>query len=240
MKIPWQYSRQVFTAFGLLFVTYIITFWMLWGLQHLDGISFTTTITDDILPLITSLPFVAFYIIVFIAATAGFARGAVMAKELPFGKIMQAELKKRTMKQASIATKIRSGATVKMDTPFIRALDTVITARLPILAVVGDNQKVEGVITNHDIIERVQQEIERVDDTSSLGERLAKLKVRDLNPRQPDTVTNSTELSLVVDRMIKNQRTKLIVLKDDESKIYAGTVDVLDITGEIFEDTETD
>ena len=61
-----------------------------------------------------------------------------------------------------------------------------------------------------------------------------------MNPRQPDTVTNSTELSLVVDKMIKNQRTKLIVLKDDESKIYAGTVDVLDITGEIFEDTETD
>jgi len=38
--------------------------------------------------------------------------------------------------------------------------------------------------------------------------------------------------------MIKNQFTKLIVVKDKQTQTYTGTVDVLDIVGEIFEDEE--
>ncbi len=235
MKIPWQYSRQVFTAFGLLIVVYIVIFWMLWGLQRLEAITFTTEIKGDILPLLASLPFVAFYIVVFLAATAGFARGAIMAKELPFNKILQAELKTRTMERATIMTKIRSGATVTTDTSYSRALDTAISARLPILAVVGKDKKVEGVVTFHDIVKKMRDELGKEDSPEPLGERLGKLRVEDLGPNSPVVVTDSDKLNIVLEKMIKNQFTRLIVVKDEETKAYAGAVDVLDVASEILE-----
>jgi CBS domain-containing protein len=238
MKIPWQYSRQVFTAFGLLIVVYIVIFWMLWGIQRLGAITFTTEIKGDILPLLASLPFVAFYVVVFLAATAGFARGAIMAKELPFNKILQAELKMRTMERATIMTKIRSGATVTPDTSYSRALDAAMSARLPILAVLGEDKKVEGVVTSHDIIRKMQEELGKEDDKEPLDARLAKLRVQDLAPRSPVVVTDSEKFNNVLEKMTNNHFTRLIVVKDEETKAYAGAVDVLDVASEILEGTD--
>ena len=134
---------------------------MLWFIENSGVIKFTSDVNGDILKLTTTLPFVALYILVFIGATAGFARSAIVAKELPFSKILDQELKRKTMKSATIMTKIRSGATITQDTPYLHAVDRLIAARVPILAIVGEGNKVGGVVTYYDIVKQLQLEMEK-------------------------------------------------------------------------------
>jgi hypothetical protein len=59
----------------------------------------------EVFPLLMSLPFVAFYLVVLLAATAGYARSAIVADKLSISKMFETELAQRTMKSASIKTK---------------------------------------------------------------------------------------------------------------------------------------
>lgn len=233
-KVPWSYSAKVLQSFIILGIVYIIVFFMLLLIQWLGYVKFTNDVNGDILKLATTLPFVAFYIMVFIGATAGFARSTIMARELPFNKILNSELKKRTMKSASIMTKIRSGATVDMDTPYLRAVDGLITARLPILPIL-EGDKVIGVITYYDIVKQLQSEIEKSPD--NLGDVLKNLKVKDLKKEvsaSPVKVNESENLKKVLDMMIKNHYNKLVVVKSLETNVYSGIVDVVDVTSELL------
>ncbi len=233
-----QYSRQALTAFIVLLITYGLIVGMLTLLQNGGILKFSTETKGDLLPLMASLPFVALYLLVLIAATAGFARGAIMARTLPFNQILKSELQQRKMEGAAIKTKIRSGEQVTKDTPYLRALNNVISSRVPILAVIGNDKKVAGVITNDDIIRKLQEEIDKNDPTT-LDERLKKLAVKDLHPRDPVVATINENLQEVLGSMIRHQFTKLIVV-DERSNSFAGTVDALFLVGELFEGAPTD
>ena len=234
----WQYSRQVLTAFIILSVTYLLLVGVLLLVHHLDAISFDTDTQggDYLLRVAVSLPFMALYLLIFIAATAGFARGAIMARGLPFNQVIKQELQKKTMQGENIITKIRSGSTVTPETSYLRALHTSISGRLRIMAVVDPDNRVMGVITSRDILSKLQEETDKQSDHGQLFENLANITVADLKPRRPVVALTSDNLETVMSRMITHQFTKLVVVDNEETLFFRGTVDMLDMAAEIFED----
>lgn len=244
--MKWEYSKQVIGAFFVLLCAYFLLVGCLWLLQINQLINFQTEINGDILPLMASAPFVALYLLVLIAATAGYARGSIMAKDLPFKTILENELKDNKMSSATIKTKIRSSAVVYEDTPFSWALDDIISARISILPVVDrDKNEVKGVITCADLLRKLQEELRSLRDgecgdkttgsqvLESLQKRLADCRIKDLAPQAPVVVKSNEDLQAVLSRMIEKQHTKLIVLEPDNS--FTGTVDALDLIAEIYE-----
>lgn len=244
--MKWEYSKQVIGAFFILLCAYFLLLGSLWLLQINNLINFQTEINGDILPLLASMPFVALYLLVLIAATAGYARGAIMAKDLPFKTILEHELKDIKMSSATIKTKIRNGAVVYEDTPFTWALDDIISSRISILPVVDrDNNEVKGVITCADLLKKLQVELRSLRERDpgdsktygqaavSLQKRLADCRIGDLRPQAPVIVKCDEDLQAVLSRMIKKQHTKLVVSEQDNT--YTGTVDALDLIAEIYE-----
>ena len=237
-----QYSKEAIGAFILLVVAYLVILDMLWIIEKSGVINFTTDINGDILKLTTSLPFVALYMLVFIGAAAGYARSAIVAKELPFNKFLNQELKKKKMSSATIMTKIRSGANIKKDTPYPQAVDRLIAARLPILAVVGEGNKVEGVITYYDIVKQLQSEMEK-NPEAQVG-TLSKLHVEDIKKEvssMPVVVSESDNLKEVLDTMVKHKYNRLIVVNNKDENVYSGVVDIFDVVSELLgseEDSE--
>ncbi|MFX4261471.1 CBS domain-containing protein [Pelotomaculum propionicicum] len=244
--MKWEYSKQVIGAFFILLCAYFLLVGSLWLLQINNLINFQTEINGDILPLLASVPFVALYLLVLIAATAGYARGAIMAKELPFKTILENKLKDIKMSSATIKTKIRSGAVVYEDTPFTWALDDIISSRISILPVVDrDKNEVKGVITCADLLRKLQEELRSLreeasgDNTTggqaavSLQKRLADCRIGDLPPQAPVIVKCDDDLQAVLSRMIEKQHTKVIVSEIDNT--CTGTVDALDLIAEIYE-----
>lgn len=229
------YSEKATYAFLILLATYVVMVLILLGVSWTEAITFSTDVKGDVLPLLVSLPFVALYLVILLAATAGYAQGAVMAKSLPFSRLLKNELQKRKMDRATIKTKIRSGSQVTADTPFLRALTNIVSSRLPILAVVDGDKKVTGVITTYDIIRKFQEETDKTDATDSLYDRLKSLTVEHLGPRQPVVATTDDNLQAVTNTMIREQFTKLIVVASREGKEFSGTVDVLDLVAEMVE-----
>ena len=230
-----QYSKEAIMAFIILGVAYLVILAFLWGIGGFKETAFADDIDGDILKLTTTLPFVALYILVFIGAAAGYARSAIVAKELPFSKALNQELKKKTMSSATIMTKIRSGATIKKDTLYLKAVDRLVSARLPILAVVGDGNKVDGVITYYDIVKQMQSEMEK-DPEARIGE-LCKIRVEDIKKEvssMPVVVSESDNLKDVLDTMIKHKYNRLVVVKNKEGNIYSGVVDIFDVTSELL------
>lgn len=244
--MKWEYSKQVIGAFFVLLCAYFLLVGCLWLLQINNLIIFQTEINGDILPLMASAPFVALYLLVLIAATAGYARGAIMAKESPFKTILENELKNNKMSSATIKTKIRSSAMVYEDTPFTWALDDIISSRISILPVVDrEKHEVKGVITCVDLLRKLQEEFRNVRDlecgskttdsrsAASLQKRLAECRIKDLPPQAPVTAKSNEDLQAVLSRMIEKQHTKLIVSEPDNT--CTGTVDALDLIAEIYE-----
>ncbi len=255
--MKWEYSKQAIGAFFILMFAYFLLVGCLWLLQINQLIYFQTEVKGDILPLMASMPFVALYLLVLIAATAGYARGAIMAKELPFKTILKQELKDKKMSSATIKTKTRSSAKIYEDTPFMWALNDIISARISILPVIDkEKNEVKGVLTSADFLKKLQEELkilqeeniapgEKTADPAALTDikyrqivknlqkRLEECKVRDLNPQSPTVVNSSENLHAVMHKMIEKQFTKLIVVDKDNS--FTGTVDALDLIGEIYE-----
>ncbi len=228
------YSKQAICAFMVLVVVYILMVGILWFLNWMDVVKWSTTLGTEVLPLTASLPFVALYLVVLLAATAGYARGAIVAESLPFNQVLKAELQKKKMDGASIKTKTRSGGQITKETSFVSALTNLSSSRLPILAVVDPTtRKVTGVITSDDVIRKLQEEIAKPDGTP-LQDRLSKLTVDALAPRKPVVATTDDDFERVIGTMVREQFTKLIVVETKEGNEFAGTIDVLDLVGEIF------
>jgi CBS domain-containing protein len=236
-----RYTWPTVGAFVLLVVAYVVMVYILWVLNKEGVISLETEVNGDVLKLIASLPLVAFYLVVFLAATAGFARAAVVMKTIPLTQVLSKELKKKTMESSTIQTKIRSGGQVGKDTSFLRALNNVTSSRLPILAVVEmdpqtKQERVTGVVTADDFLRKIEEEAEKRPGPNDppLSERLEGLTVDDLKPRKPTVVTADQNLQSIINTMLKDQFTKLIVVEDKQSMKFKGTIDVLDMMGEIF------
>lgn len=236
-----RYTWPTVGAFVLLVVAYVVMVYILLLLNREGVIGLETEVNGDVLKLIASLPLVAFYLVVFLAATAGFARAAIVMKTMPLTQVLSKELKKKTMESATIQTKIRSGAQVSKDTSFLRALNNVTSSRLPILAVVEmdpqtKQERVTGVVTADDFLRKIGGEADKCPgpNVPALAERLAGFTVADLQPRKPTVVTAEQNLQSIIDTMLNEQFTKLIVVEDMQSMKFKGTLDVLDMMGEIF------
>src|SRR3712207_1238236 len=148
------YSRRALQAFLILLVTYASLVLMLVLLHGRGVVTFSTSLDGSLIPLVNSLPFVALYLLVLLAATAGYARGQIMSKRLPFSQLLKEELSSSRMESAGIKTKIRSpGGKIGEETTLREALGAATSARLPILAVVDQQDAVTGVITSHDLLQ---------------------------------------------------------------------------------------
>lgn len=234
-----DYSLKSLSAFAVFMLTFGLMVALLWWLNHLGIYCFINSAEKpDVFSLLTSLPFVAFYLVVLLAATAGYARSAIMADKLPISKMFEAELQQHTMKNASIQTKVRSGGQVKEDDNFVRALNNLISSRLPILAVVDDKNSVTGVITANDLMIRLQNELDKSLPQTPLQETLTSIKISDLKPRVPVVAVTTENLRQVAEKMTGNQFTKLIVVENQVSMKFAGTVDMLDLVGEILSNNQ--
>jgi CBS domain-containing protein len=230
------YSKRALQAFIILLLTYGLLVAMLVLLHGFGIVKFATNLESSLIPLVSSLPFVALYLLVLLAATAGYARGQIMSKRLPFNQLLKEELSGSKMESAGIKTKIRSpGGKINAETTLREALAAVVSARLPILAVVNEQSAVTGVITSHDLLQKFQSIANDEQMNSEKLKTLLSEKIAKLDPNPAIAAGVNESLQEVLARMISYQHTKLVVVKDFAKNEYVGTVDVLDLVAEILE-----
>jgi len=223
------YSREARSAFITLLATSLVVAGGLVALSHYGLCKFSTDLTT-IDGVIFSLPLMTIYIVVFITALAGYARGKYMVDQLPLSQRLHQELEKCSMESANIKSKIRSGAQVTEENTFLDVLQNLISSRISILAVVDKEGKVKGVMTYSNLLVKLQEMIKG--DSSSL-KALADMKISELYSRNPVTAENDEDLQSVIGKMVKNQFTKLIVADKDGK--FSGTVDVMDMITVIYD-----
>lgn len=231
-----EYSKRVLGSFIVFLLAFVGMVFLLAYLHDRDYCKFTvpTDLTKaDIFPLLTSLPFVAFYLVVLLAATAGYARSSAMAEKLPINKLFKAELQKRSMKSPSITSTIRSGIQTNLNENIIFALNNLISSRLPILAVVGEQNKVIGAVTGHDLSRKIIQEYENPNG-EPFEERIKKVTVAQCDYKNFIYATINENLKDVTEKMVKHQLTKLIVVDGEGSMKFVGTIDMLDLVSEVI------
>lgn len=225
-----KYSKDAGWVFIVLLGIY---FFICGGLVYLHnrGICEFAVNMNSIDNIIFSLPMVALYLLVFLAGTAGFARGKYMLEKLPLNMRLKQELQVRTMDRANIKTKIRAGSQVKPGDSFSDVLNNLVASRLSILAVIDEKNEVTGVLTANDLLLYIQKRLKNNECNQLLS--LQDVKVSDLKPSEPRLVVSSERLQSVIETMIQHQHTKLIVT--DQGK-FSGTVDALDILAELMEE----
>ena len=224
-----KYSQEAVRAFWILLAIYFIISGGLVVLNCMGICKFAVSMTslDNI---IFSLPMIALYLLVFLAATAGYARGKYMLEELPLNMRLKQELHLRTMAGAGIKTKIRAGSQITFEDSFADVLNNMVSSRISILAVVDEKNEVKGVVTPTDLLLYVQKTLK--DNGANDIKSLHEAKVRDLQPSEPVLIETSDQLQSVTEKMIQHQYTKLIVTDNGQ---FSGTVDALDILAELLE-----
>lgn len=227
-KVSWPR----FLAFVSIVITYLIIIAILMWLDSAGWKVFREGEINGVQDLLITAPAVAFYIVVALAALAGWARGPAMFRDLGFHQTLQKQLQKQGLSSSTIQNQIRGSVhSVQPETPLKEALHDGLVARLRILPVI-DNDKVNGVITMYDVSKRIDEELKN--QSSPL---LDNLQVSHLNPKKPIACRPSDKLSDVLHKMITNRRTKLIVQNDDDTLV--GTLDLFDVVSELLrEDTE--
>lgn len=224
------YSKDAYKAFFILLSTTYAVGLGLVGLRTLGICSFSREMTT-LDGFIFSLPLTSIYIVIFLAAAAGYARAKNMVGELPFTKRFNQELKSKSMEKASIKTKIRAGSQITEDNTLAEAIHNLVSSRISILGVVDKDGKVKGVVTSQDILLMIQEVMKNQNMTCrSLGE----IRIADFKPRQPMTADADEDLLSVMNKMLGNQYTKLIV--SGREGRFCGTVDVMDLVAEIFDE----
>lgn len=224
-----SYSREAYRAFFILLAMTFLVGMGLVGLRNLEICTFSRDMTT-LDGMIFSLPLIAIYIVVFLAATAGYARAKYMIDELPFNQRLSQQLKSKSMEKANIKAKIRAGVQVTEDSTLSEALNNLISSRISILAVVDGENHIQGVITSQDILLRLQEMLKT--DAALLS--LAQQNIGPFLSRTPVTAECGEDLQSVMNKMIKHQFTKLVVA-DSEGK-FCGTVDSMDLMAEIFDE----
>ena len=229
------YSWERLLAFIVLLAGYGIVFVLLWWGDKANVVDFSHP--DGVEHMLISMPFIALYIAILIGVAAGYARSAFAARSLGLMRAVRQQLRTRSMESSNIKSKIRSDSAVAMDTPLLRTLEKVVTARLPILPVVEDD-KVSRVITMHNIMQELTHQINTVREESKTEElfgRIAGLKVEDIRPRSAVTCMENDNLESVLQKMIQHKLTKLVVVGKDGACM--GTVDLFDIVSDILSES---
>ncbi|MEQ8174480.1 MAG: CBS domain-containing protein [Syntrophomonadaceae bacterium] len=223
------YSREAYRAFFVLLIMTFLVGLGLVGLKNLEICTFSRDMTT-LDGMIFSLPLIAIYIVVFLAATAGYARAKYMIDELPFNQRLNKQLQSKSMEKASIKAKIRAGAQVTEESTLSEALNNLISSRISILAVVDRENRIQGVITSQDILLWLQETLRN----DSALKNYAQHDISRLLTRTPITADCGEDLQSVVNKMIKHQFTKLVVA--DSEGTFCGTIDSMDLIAEIFDE----
>lgn len=224
-----SYSNEAYRAFFILLIMTFLVGLGLVGLRNLEICTFSRDMTT-LDGMIFSLPLTAIYIVVFLAATAGYARAKYMIDELPFYQRLNQQLKSKSMEKASIKAKIRAGVQVTEESTLSDALNHLISSRISILAVVDRENRIQGVITNQDILIWMQEMIK----TDSEMQKLGRQNLSPFLTRTAVTADCGEDLQAVMNKMIKHQFTKLLVA-DNEGR-FCGTVDSMDLLAEILDE----
>lgn len=225
------------SQFGTLVVTmaaYLILAAGLLGLAQLGWITFDKTAIANLEDFLTSLPAIAFYLLVSLAALAGWARGVAMFSELGLGASIKSFMSKKKLSSATVQSQLRGGAyaTVAPDTTLKDALHDILTARLDILPMVADG-KVTGVITMHDLAKKLDEEM-RAPQATRWAE-VGTLKMSALKPQGPVTsVKPDDTLTVVLQKMVSERRTKVVVA--DSAGALVGTLELFDLVAEMLKD----
>jgi CBS domain-containing protein len=225
-------TKQSIVIFSLLTIAYFIIFLLI---KWKSGITFTTNLEDNIMNLVTTLPLIALYILVFIGATAGVANSAKMLKSLPINTMINKELDKRYMSDKCIKGRVRYVTKLKEDSKFEEVLASFVYAKIPIIPIVKDKEAT-GVITYRDILNTVYKS-EKDNKLADLSKKTAK-ELYEGESGQLITVKDTDTLKTVLGKMLENRYHKLIVI--DENKNFRGMVDIMDILGELFSNVEED
>jgi CBS domain-containing protein len=229
-----EYSKKTLLAFIAFLVGYGLLVGLLWMLaaNGLFPLS-ESRANENTVTLLLSLPFVALYLVVLLGATAGYARSQIMADKLPLNKMLASELGKRTMNGASIRTTVRNAAKLSSDDTLPRAITTIVSSRLPILPVVDTNDRVIGVVSHSDLARRIQSELD-ADSPGDLDARLRAAKISTIMQSPPVVASSDETLSNVVERMLKEQFIRLVVVENEAGMKLSGTIDMLDLVGEVY------
>lgn len=227
-------SKDSLNTFFILLLVYFLIAAVLLGLSSLGICKFQSDLTS-IENLIFSLPMVALYLLVFLAATAGYAQGKEMLEKLPLSARLENELNARRMESAGIKTKIRAGSQANKDDSFLDVVNNMVSSRIPLLAVVDkDNDKdngISGVITATDLLLHIQKILK---DENAKLENLKDSKAEDIiGSKDLVSVKVSDNLQAVTEAMIKNQYSKIFVTED--SNKISGTIDALDVLAELLD-----
>ncbi|MBI4216025.1 MAG: CBS domain-containing protein [Chloroflexi bacterium] len=229
-----KFHRAQFGTFVVTMVAYLILAAGLLGLAHLKWITFSNTTIGNMEDFFISLPAIAFYLLVALAALAGWARGVAMFSELGLGSAIKSSLKKKKLSTTTVQSQLRGGAysTVTADTTLKDALHDILTVRIPILPVVAEG-KVSGVITLHDIAKKLDEQM-RAPQAAGLAQ-VGELKMADLKPAGPVTsVRPDDTLAKVLQEMLSVRRTKVVVT--DAAGALVGTLDLFDLVDEMLTD----
>lgn len=234
-----KFHRSQFGTFVVTVVTYLILAAGLLGLAQLKWIVFSNTTIGNLEDFLISLPAIAFYLLVSLAALAGWARGVAMFSELGLGSAIKSSLGKKKLSATTVQSQLQGGAysTVTSDTTLKDALHDILTVRIPILPVVADG-KVSGVITLHDLAKKLDEQM-RAPQAASFAQ-VGELKMSDLKPAGPLTsVRPEDTLATVLQKMVSMRRTKVVVT--DAAGVLVGTLDLFDLVDEMLTDvTATD
>ena len=222
-----RFSLPKFWTFISVVGTYLLVIWILAYVGGLGWASFRQGSIDNFQDFFVSLPALALYLVIALAALAGWARGPAMFREMGLRQSFQNQLSKRKLSSSTIQSQMKhSTHTVELDTPLEEAFHDGLIARMPILPVISNN-KVSGVVTMSDISKKFDEELKKAPTTP-----LKNFKISDLNPNPPIGCKPDDDLSKVLEKMISKRKTKIVVLDDNDGLV--GTLDLFDIVAEIM------
>jgi CBS domain-containing protein len=237
LKSPKLYSLDRLQAFLVLLLAYLVVFAILWGAKEADMLGVIPSI-KGVQDIFFSMPFIALYIVILIGFTAGYAQSAFAAKSLGLIPAVKQKLRARSMESLNIKRNIHADPLVTMDTSLLSALEKVTKSRLPILAII-ENDRIEKVITMHDIMQKLTDEISDFEkslhkpDDKDLFTTLYEIKVENLKPKTLVSVKEDDNLDSALDKMMQHQISKLVVV-DKAGKTCVGTINLFDIMSELL------
>ncbi len=241
-----KYTKDVKEAFFKLFWSYLGLIAVLWVLANLhilipplrDNkiIAFIPEITS-VSQLAFSLPAVAMYILILITAIAGYAMGKQVLDQ--FSELFKQKLEAAKFKEGSISKRIKGKAQVKLDDSYYDALVKLTASRLDILAVLDNEERVTGVLTSHDVLTYLEQQVKsktRSDEPVAEDDILKATPVSTRYSTNPVTVNENEDLKKAFHLMINRGFNKLVVVDNDNK--FKGTIDIMDIVSEIYDHNE--
>ena len=129
------FSRDSLKAFIVLMFSYLVMLVVMVALHDHQLLDIEARV-NSVETFIFSIPMIALYLMLVLAASAGFASANNMLGQLPFKQLFKAELENRKLSEAHIQAGIRSGVQLKMDDKYLFALKNILSSRIPIVAVI--------------------------------------------------------------------------------------------------------